>query len=330
MRFIFLGAADNNGAMLNISTGINSIGLPLVQADHEVEYRRLNVDLDEAGIIPTHYDVALVVVGEPRASLPKIKTFKEAGVKVVAITDGVAQYLECRHNNRCVGLLESLRLADVVLVNSSASEYYYKTFLEDSDKVHSIGFPIQRDWILEIANPYEKVRDNTMVYQGFSPIGRQYHNGWYQLQVAQNLGYTSVVTALNDKEMAILDDILPQMYTGKIIWKEHVSPGKFLDETLSSCGLAMYFPQRPSLGRTAAECAVLGIPCFGTRSYFQEELFPMLAFDELSNDIPRVIYEVMNNDSLRQRICDDAIVAVESYLPDNYYLTFMRAIGERL
>jgi len=107
------------------------------------------------------------------------------------------------------------------------------------------------------------------------------------------------------------------------------SPREFLIKILSQCNLATYFTTRASLGRTAAECAVVGIPCLGCRDYFQQKLWPDLSMDYVNLGLIKDYINLLNGDSgFRKAVCGKARDLVEQYEPGEFAKRLIPALME--
>lgn len=322
MKFAYVSIYSNVISAHWIGSGCNCMALPLLQAGHEVDYHSIKAELST---IAGDYDVYVISVNDIKKVSDLVNTIKPSGAKIVAFTDGVSQRFEYIRLDMAVKARAIFEVSDVIITNSLANYYYFQTWY--GEKVKCVGLPVNIDFIAKIFGQSNVIPEDNLVWQGYFSDFRPHHNTLYQIQIAQQLGLRSLLTTdTRDEDYASqVQEMLHDMGLISVEVYRAASPDGFLGGYLKRCSYAMYFPQRPSLGRTPAECAVVGIPCLGTRNYFQEELFPDLTFDRLCDGISDKLVKLIREKDYRDEVLAYARKRVELYRPDVWYKKFEEA-----
>lgn len=317
MKYIVVSNNNDKQIMYQTSTGINCIGLALDRDGNDIEYHSIYQDFSV--ILSSKPDIAIVSINDVSRCHRLVKLLQMCGIKIVGYADGVSRKLEFLGLDLCGKYLDILSMIDFVLVNNFDNAEYLELFM-DNAKILNIGMPINREFVLTSYHNSPHEREEGLVWQGYISEYRVHHNTLMQLAITQNLGLGSLLVTEQAGNAKVLQAKLFDMGFYRATVYEPIAPKDFLALYLARCSMAMYCPQRASLGRTAAECAVIGIPCIGTGSYFQEKLFPGLMFKEVFN-LATITESIINGYDYKAKETD-------MYHPENWYNTFVEAIGQ--
>lgn len=337
MKFCVINHYSDEGAVQTVSTGISAIGQSLCFGGNEVEHRGIlgvSEDLDwwKENLKDQSYDAVIITSAYVKRCYEIVKVFKDANpnIHLVVFADGVYGRLDWDAVPEKKPILYDIlnNYADIILTNSYDNMSYYKEWF--GNKVICPGFPVNIESIKKFYNfGYSVAKRKDKVWAGYWCY-RPHHDILVILKLLQNLGLNSIVAGLGMTEYASqYQNIFKGLELNNVELVKATTPREYLIKILSQCNLATYFTTRASLGRTAAECAVVGIPCIGVRDFFQQVLWKELSMKYVYlEDIKYLIAELQGNTTFRMEVCDRAYDRVQEFEPEIFAKRLIPALME--
>lgn len=328
MKFAFVNWYNKNPGE-EVITGISAIGQSLCYGGNEVVYiSRNRVKEDIEPLRREECDVLVLGLADIPTCLNIIET---CGIGRIAVfADGVYGQMEYRTYADRVLYAKILDRADVVIVNSDASEMYIREWVGgNTRKVLNIGFPVNIRLVERAYSTNDIPQEPRTVWQGYFDM-RVHHDTTLCCKMFHDMAWKSLVVGIGEYNGAA-KTMFRNMGMDSIEVLNAISPVEFLSTSFKRCSLSLYFPVRPSLGRSAAECAVVGIPSIGTESFFQKEFFPELTMSRIDPDRIRELVRGLDSDpKFKRDVLAYAREKVEQYEPERFSQLLVPAMTGRV
>lgn len=314
MKIAVINLHNVEGPVEYVNAGISAIGSAIeMSGDTVTNYRNVDVMDDIDNILAQQYDAFIISLTDVSVIEPIFYRIHEVNPRIIMFLDGVDGTFDHKGLENLAVAYRMLQQSNAILVNSYANYLYMLEFLP-KNKVHNIGLPVRVKYIIEHYKKLSIPQEPDLVWCGYISW-RPHHNVLLALKVVNSLGLRGLVVPLECNKNVVAK-ILNTLGI-KAVVEDAVDPPSYISKILKRCSLAVVCTTRESIGRTAAECAVVGIPCVGTRSYFQEELFPSLTRTRMyPHTLRNLIKSVCTEDM--SAVLVHARKKVNAYTPSNY------------
>ncbi len=337
MKFCVINHYNDDSAIQTVSTGISAIGQSLCFGGNKVEHRGIlgvSEDLDwwKENLKDQSYDAVIITSAYVKRCYEILKVFRDAdsNLRTIVFADGVYGRLDWDAVPEKKPILYNILkdYTDIILTNSFNNQSYYREWF--GNKVICPGFPVNIKSIKKFYNFGTTInKQSNKVWSGYWCY-RPHHDILVILKLLQNLGLEPIVAGLGMTEYAEqYQSTFKDLELDSVELVKAVTPREFLIKILSQCNLATYFTTRASLGRTAAECAVVGIPCIGTRDFFQQRLWPDLSMNWVNlNEIKATIKLLQESPGFRKDACNKARERLQEFEPKRFAKRLVLALME--
>lgn len=282
MKLALVNMFDKDGPVTNLNAGIGTLAMSMAIGGNEVKCYSLNTASSNPEMVADeHFDAVVISVTNARLSRLVFDALRKANTRIVLFTDGIYGKLEYATQADKAPFFKLYNEADAILANSDMNYWYWQEMVDDPGRVYLIGTPINEQYIQLAWGRSGFGKEYDLVWLGYW-ADRCFQDLFIVAKIVENLGLRSMAAGLSYNQLAkYYNEAIESVGISSLEILKDIAPFNYLSEYLRKVFVSLYFPGRASLGRAAAECAVVGVPSIGTPSYFQVRLFPRLTMPML-------------------------------------------------
>lgn len=285
-------------------------------------YCRFGIDNRVDEIVAEDFDVVYMNITNPIEPLLCVIDALSHKTKVLTYTDGLADHLEYFMFDQRPKYIEIMNKSNLVLSTSDEAKRYLEQWT--STKIESIGSVVNYKLITDGVKSGKYEREEDLVLCGYL-YHRPDRSTMHAIKVCKNLHLRALLVQFDEKYK--YEEILCDMGLDNVVIVKATAQKQYLNNILSRASYSMFLPTRATLGRTAAECACIGIPSIGTPSYFQSRMFPNFTINSIydTEDMLRFVSSSYSNHAVQSEL-DNANKRIKEYNPLPYGVELCRLL----